>query len=228
MEREDGQRKYLIEADQFNDCLVGLEANTARFDVVWPGWPRKSCESEDSGMGRDNVGGRDGGDGGEQVEEEQEEEQEPSLQFAKCRAGIQLYREMSLVSRKEVWPRPRPVSRQECEEEISHLSHLLTVMASMRMDDQRCTLDTRDTQDSQDNKQRKKSSKLKMPALSCSTAAYKSYKETILELEGKKVPLPQILLLPTSQWRIHQPPPGEGNDDLSISRSFITSARNYG
>ena len=64
MEREDGQRKYLIEADQFNDCLVGLEANTARFDVVWPGWPRKSCESEDSGMGRDNVGGRDGGDGG--------------------------------------------------------------------------------------------------------------------------------------------------------------------
>ena len=88
MEREDSQKKYLIEADQFNDCLIGLEANTARynlillstarapspvsrFDVVWPGWPLKSCESEDSGMGRENVcysgGAGDRGDLGDHL-----------------------------------------------------------------------------------------------------------------------------------------------------------------
>ena len=31
MEREDSQKKYLIEADEFNEFLVGLEANTARY-----------------------------------------------------------------------------------------------------------------------------------------------------------------------------------------------------
>ena len=189
-------------------------------------------------MGRDNGAYTgDGGEAGEREEEEVEEEEEASLQFAKCRAGIQLYREMSLVSRKEVRPRPRPVSRQECEEEISQLSHLVTIMASRRLDDQRCTLHTLDTSgtldtlDTSDNKKRNKSVRPKMRALSCSTATYKSYKETILELEDKKLPLPQILLLPTSQWRIHQPPPDEGSrnlDDLSISRSFITSSRAYG
>ena len=223
----------MIEADQFNDCLVGLEANTARFDVVWPGWPRKSCESEDSGMGRDNVGGRDGGDGGDR-EEPLEEEEEPSLQFAKCRAGIQLYRCMSLVSRKEVppLPPPRPLSSQECQEDISHLSHLVTLMASMRMDDQRCTLDTlgpRDTSATSDSKEKKKSGRPKMGVLSSKAATSKSYKEMIDELEDKKLPLPQILLLPSSQWRIHQADEGSGNiDDLSISRSFISSSSAYG
>ena len=186
----------------------------------------------------------------EEVEEEEEVEVEPSLQFAKCRAGIQLYREMSLVTRKEVRPRPRPVSRQECEEDISHLSHLVTIMASMRMDDQRCALDTLDTSssldtldtsrslDTLDNKARKKSARAKMVGAGCSRASrassatsYRSYEETRLELESKKLPLPQILLLPTSQWRIHQAPPDEGSgniDDLSISHSFISSSSNYG
>ena len=193
-----------------------------RFDVVWP---IKSCESEDSGVGRENVSG-EGGEREQEEEEEEEEEEEPSLQFAKCRAGIQLYREMSLVSRKEppVVSRPRSVSSQEREEEISELSHLLTVMADMRLEDQRCSLALLAS------KQSKTSVRPKIAALTSKTASYKSYKETIIELEDKKLPLPQILLLPTSQWRIHQPPSDERSrnaDDLSISRSFITSS-SYG
>ena len=187
-------------------------------------------------MGRENMAYTGEGEHREEVEED-EEEGEPSLQFAKCRAGIQLYREMSLVTRKEVRPRPRPVSRQEFEADISHLSHLVTLMASMRMDDQRCALDTLDTSssldtmDTLDNKEMKQSVRAKTVGARCSRAtSYKSYKETRLELEEKKLPLPQILLLPTSQWRIHQGPADEGSgntDDLSISHSFITSSSNY-
>ena len=198
-----------------------------RFDVVWP---IKSCESEDSGVGRENVSG-EGMELEEELEEEKEEleeEEEPGLQFAKCRAGIQLYRELSLLSRPELPVVSRPeVSRQEREENFSHLSHLVSLMAGMRLEDQRCPLPL----SMLDRKQRKHSVRPKVTALTSKTASYKSYKETILELEEKKLPLPQILLLPTSQWRIHQPPPEEGSgndDDLSISRSFITSSSAYG
>ena len=182
-------------------------------------------------MGRENVSG-EGMELEEELEEEEEEELEEGqgLQFAKCRAGIQLYRELSLLSRPEPPVVSRPeVSRQEREENFSYLSHLVSLMAGMRLEDQRCPLPL--PLSMLDRKQRKHSVRPKVTALTSKTASYKSYKETILELEEKKLPLPQILLLPTSQWRIHQPPPeeGSGNDyDLSISRSFITSSCAYG
>ena len=200
-----------------------------------PDWTMESCGSEDSGVGRENAGL------GQNIEvchgfdeaEREEEEGEATVQFAKCRAGIQLFREPSEVSSSRPLERRPSVVRLDCPEEISHMSDLLSLMASMRMDDQRCRLGVH-PKSSSETELGKKSTvfDLQDSSLVCNSPM-KTFpitsgtcQEALLELKDKNRPLDQIFLLPSSQWKIHHEG-SEENDDQSL-RSLNTSASTYG
>ena len=61
-------------------------------------------------------------------------------QFAKCREGIKLFREASLVSRSSRTPDEDDVLQDSPEKNLSELNEIIATMANTRINDQRCSL----------------------------------------------------------------------------------------
>ena len=160
-----------------------------------------SCKIEVSG----------GGSAAHEDESSDEDDVESSLQFAKCRAGLQLFREMSLTSKPPDTIRPKSEPDLGCQEDISRMSDLLSVMARMRIDDQRCALGVHSTKI---NQQIPESTNIQIGSSKGRSAlSSKKCKDTLLELLDKRLPLQQILLTPSSQWKIHH----NEVDDVSVN-----------
>ena len=167
-----------------------------------------SCRVEDGGDNKNTSMVREATQ--EDDESSDEEDEESNVQFAKCRAGVQLFREMSVISRAPDTIRPKSGPDLDCQEDIAKMSDLLSVMARMRLDDQRCALGVSSTKTSQNipetNNIQGGSSK-ERPAVSS-----KKCKETLFELLDKRPPLHQVLLIPSSQWKLHH----DEEDDISV------------
>ena len=63
------------------------------------------------------------------------------IRFEKCKDGVTLYRDVSVQSTNvEEEDQPPPLSPDSKSKEMSALSEVISSMAGMRMDDQRCSL----------------------------------------------------------------------------------------
>ena len=63
------------------------------------------------------------------------------IKFEKCKDRVTLYRTVSAQSKNdEEDHQPPPLSRDSKSKEMSELSEVISSMAGMRMDDQRCSL----------------------------------------------------------------------------------------
>ena len=143
----------------------------------------------------------------EDDESSDEEDVEANVQFVKCRAGVQLFREMSVISRAPDTIRPKARPDLDCQEDIAKMSELLSVMARMRLDDQRCALGVSSTKNFPEPNSIQGGSSKERQAMSS-----KKCKETLFELPDKRLPLHQVLLIPSSQWKLHH----DDEDDISV------------
>ena len=189
----------------------------------------KSCDSEDSGVGKENnsISHDEKEACRDTVDDEDDDDEEvggSALQFAKCRAGIQLFREVSV---KSLPPQPS-VPNKGCQQDLSQITDLLTVMASMRMDDQRCDLSaaTRNIGTKPRKSPILNASVSSQSPQKTSTVSRKTCRETLMEMLDKNIPLPQILLLSDSQWIIHRSTSEEGSREVvdMFSRTVTTSS----
>ena len=124
-------------------------------------WSMKNCGSQDSGVivsGSTETMSQDsplrtnynflGVRGETQDEEEDGDTDELQSQFAKCRRGIRLFRDVSDQSRSPENVREKPGHNTKRREEIysngvdheQNLCDIVNTMAATRMEDQRCTL----------------------------------------------------------------------------------------
>ena len=63
------------------------------------------------------------------------------IKFDKCKDGVTLYRDLSFQGKSfDMEVQPTPLSPKTKCKEMSALTEVISNMASMRMDDQRCSL----------------------------------------------------------------------------------------
>ena len=109
-------QNYLQEADAFNSYLRDVVAHTSRYVPEDQIWTMKSCGSQDSGVilgesldpvqcdTRHENGNDDNTFNDIYDDDDNDENLQLDLQFAKCREGIRLFRESSVISRSSREP----------------------------------------------------------------------------------------------------------------------------
>ena len=148
-------------------------------------------------------------------EQDEDEDDVEGLYFAKCREGIKLFREASIVSRSSRSPDEETFVQDTSEKNLYDLTDLVNAMASSRLDDQRCTLGPskkdRRKSDCHENAFRTRS----LPSQSTPRGSRKpslelenlTCKQQLVHLATTLKDPPQVAVTgDTCQWRIHTCP----------------------